>query len=399
MDCSRIDSDEPDISSSLFVVQSSYPTVIAHITAESYLHNTINMLIFIISFILASLISPLVIYWYRANRWLDDPEQRHAKKTHSVAVPRGGGLVVALTVLLVSALFLHWDSYLVAIMVGMMLLTVTGFLDDVFDIHPILRLAIGTLAALIVVGSGIGIAYISNPFTEGVIHLNQPQIAVDFLGETRTIWILADLFAVFFIVWNMNIVNWSKGVDGQMPGFVSIALIFVGLLSSKFLDDPTQFNTAYLAFGAAGAYAGLLVWNWYPQKIMPGYGGGSLAGYLLAILAILSGAKVATALMVLGVPTADALFTIARRLKAGKSPFWGDRGHMHHKLLDVFHWSKQQVALFYWICSLVLGVLSLYLNTVQKLFTIVAVVLVVSFVLIYAKYQTIRRSQSKHQRT
>ncbi len=352
------------------------------------------MVIFICSFLFASLLAPVVIRLYRANNWVDDPEkQPHAKKTHSVPVPRGGGLVVSIAILLSAIFLLHLDSYLLAILLGMLLLTVVGFLDDVLDIHPVVRLVVGFIAAIIVVGSGIGIAYISNPFGPGVIHLDEPKIVFNFLGEERSLWVLADIFAIFFIVWNMNIVNWSKGVPGQMPGFVSIALIFIGILSASFVDDPTQFNVAQLAFAASGAYAGLLIWNWYPQKIMPGYGAGSLAGYFLAILAILSGAKVATTLMVLGLPTADAVFTIIRRIRAGKSPFWGDRGHMHHKLIDVFNWSMPKVAVFYWCCSLILGILSLYLNSLQKLITIALVLVLVFGVLIYAKFRSIHLTQ------
>lgn len=352
------------------------------------------MAIFIFSFLLAVGVSPVIIYWYRSQHWVDDPARSpHAKKTHTIPVPRGGGIVVAIAIFLSALLFLHWDSYLLAIILGMFLLAVAGFLDDVFDIHPIIRLGVGLIAALLVVGSGIGIAYVSNPFGSGVIHLDQPQLVFELLGEKRAIWILADIFAVFFIIWNMNIVNWSKGVPGQMPGFVSIALIFIGILSTQFVDDPTQFNVAQLAFAASGAFAGLLVWNWYPQKLMPGYGAGSLAGYFLAILAILSGAKVATTLMVLAVPTADAIFTIARRIRAGKSPFWGDRGHMHHKLIDVFQWSQPKVAIFYWISSLVLGLLSLYLNSMQKLITIALVLALVFGVLLYAKLKSVHSNQ------
>ncbi|NCN06547.1 MAG: undecaprenyl/decaprenyl-phosphate alpha-N-acetylglucosaminyl 1-phosphate transferase [Candidatus Pacebacteria bacterium] len=329
------------------------------------------MLAFFLSFLFAFLLAPVVIRLYKRQGWLDDPAHNtHVKKTHTTAVPRGGGLVIFFAVLACSLLFLQFDQYLLAILTGALLLTIIGFLDDILDLHPFPRLAINGLAALIVVGSGIGIAYISNPFSSGVLMLDQPRLTLSFLGETRSIWVLADLFAVFFIIWNSNIVNWSKGVDGQLPAFSMVALVFVGLLSLRFFDDPTSFNTAQLAFIVAGAFAGLLPWNWFPQKIMPGYGAGSLAGFFLGVLAILSGAKLATTLMVLAIPTADAVFTIVRRLHAGKSPFWGDRGHLHHKLFDTFGWSRQKIAIFYGISSVALGFLSLYLNTVGKLLTI-----------------------------
>ncbi len=351
------------------------------------------MFVFLLTCAIAALITPLIIKWYRSNNWLDTHNsKRPVKNTHSKAVPRGGGLVIMTSVLLASLIFLQVDKYLIAILAGGVILTVVGFLDDLFDLHPLIRLVAGVFVSLIVVGSGIGIAYVSNPFGEGVIHLNNPQLSLSLFGNLHTIWIVADFFAMLFILWNMNIVNWSKGVDGQMPGFVSIAAIIIGILSFRFIDDPTQFNTAQLSFIVSGAFAGFLIWNWYPQKIMPGYGGGTLAGYFLSILAILSGAKVATALMVLGVPTADAIFTILRRIRAGKSPFWGDRGHMHHKLLDVLKWGRRRIAIFYWLSSLVLGLLSLYLNTTGKLITIMLVILLVFTFLIWAKWKSLHHN-------
>jgi UDP-GlcNAc:undecaprenyl-phosphate/decaprenyl-phosphate GlcNAc-1-phosphate transferase len=348
------------------------------------------MLSFILPFILALGLTPLVIKLYQRYKWVDDPQyQKHAKKLHSRAVPRGGGLVIFFAVIVAALFLLETDRYLIAIMAGALLLTVVGFLDDLYDLHPLTRLVAGLGAGLLVVGSGIGIAYITNPFGTGVIHLDQPQLVITLFGRERGIWLLADLFALVFILWNMNIVNWSKGVDGQMPGFVAIAALFIGLLSTRFLDDPTQFNTAFLAFIVSGAFAGFLFWNWYPQKIMPGYGAGSLAGYFLSVLAILSGAKVATALMVLGVPTADAIFTILRRLRAGKSPLWGDRGHLHHKLLDVLHWGRRRIAVFYWLCSLILGILSLYLETWGKIMVMSLVFLLVFCFLVWAKLKSL----------
>jgi UDP-GlcNAc:undecaprenyl-phosphate GlcNAc-1-phosphate transferase len=99
--------------------------------------------------------------------------------------------------------------------------------------------------------------------------------------------------------------------------------------------------------------------------------------------------------MVLAIPTADAIFSIFRRLRAGKSPIWGDRGHLHHKLLDVFHWSKPQIAVFYLSTSAMLGVLSLYLNTLGKLVTMSITVLSVFVVLIWAKYKVIHGNIGK----
>jgi UDP-GlcNAc:undecaprenyl-phosphate GlcNAc-1-phosphate transferase len=340
----------------------------------------------IVSFLISLNFAPLIINFYKKHHWLDDPEQnKHAKVTHRESVPRGGGLLIFFSVLLSAIFFLKFDSYLYAIFIGAFVLTAVGVIDDIFNISPYWRLATGLLATLIVVGSGIGIAYVSNPLGPGVIHLDQPQLHFFLLGEERSIWILSSVFAIFFIVWNMNVINWAKGVDGQLPGFVMVACLFIAVLANSFNDAPSQFNTAQLALIVAGAFAGLLYWNFYPQKIMPGYGAGSLAGYFLSILAILSGAKVATTLMVLAIPSADGVFTIARRILAGKSPFWGDRGHLHHKLMDNFGWGRRRISIFYIFSSFLLGFLSLFLNTTGKIITILTVSFFVFVFLIYNK--------------
>jgi UDP-GlcNAc:undecaprenyl-phosphate GlcNAc-1-phosphate transferase len=177
------------------------------------------------------------------------------------------------------------------------------------------------------------------------------------------------VLTVLFMVAMINIVNWSKGVDGQMPGVAGVAMLFIGALSLRFAD-PAQLGVSALSFITAGAFLGFLIWNFYPQKIMPGYGGGSLAGFLLAALAILSGAKVATLLMVLALPAADAAFTMLRRIRAGKSPYYGDRGHLHHKLLDEYGWGRRRIAVFYWLITAVLGALALFLPTWGKIVVI-----------------------------
>jgi UDP-GlcNAc:undecaprenyl-phosphate GlcNAc-1-phosphate transferase len=178
-------------------------------------------------------------------------------KKHSKAVPRGGGLVIFISVLITSLVFLVFDKRVAGILLGAIVLAITGVVDDVKDLNPYLRLFLLLIAASCVVGSGIGIAYITNPFGAGVIHLDQPQFSFDFFGP-HTLWILSDLFALVWIMWNLNIVNWSKGLDGQMPGFVGIAAFVIALLSLRFSTDPAQLQVTQLALIVSGAFFGFL---------------------------------------------------------------------------------------------------------------------------------------------
>ncbi|MCR4306126.1 MAG: undecaprenyl/decaprenyl-phosphate alpha-N-acetylglucosaminyl 1-phosphate transferase, partial [Candidatus Daviesbacteria bacterium] len=130
------------------------------------------------------------------------------------------------------------------------------------------------------------------------------------------------------------------------------------------------------SFITAGAALGLLIFNWHPARIFPGFSGSGILGFLIAVLAILSGGKLATAGLVLLIPATDFAYTFIRRILQGKSPVWGDKGHLHHKLLEI-GFSHQQIALFYILGSVILGAAALSLSSKGKLFaaTLVAVAL------------------------
>lgn len=327
--------------------------------------------------------TPLVIKFAKKFGIIDDPRlHKHPKVIHTYPVPRGGGVAIFAAVLIASLLYLPFDKHLKGILFGALMLTVLGTLDDKFDLNPYLRLFVQFLAAASPIAAGIGIAFISNPFG-GLIDLSHPQINFNFLGEPRSIWIISDLFALFWIVTLMNFINMgAKGVDGQLPGVSAIAAITIAFLSLRFSADITQWPVIVLASVTAGSFLGFLPFSVYPQKIMPSFSGSNLAGYLLAVLSILSTTKVGTLLVVLGVPLVDSGYTIVRRISQGKSPVWGDRGHLHHRLLDA-GFTKRQVAYFYWIATALLGALALHLNTSRKLYTIVGLTAAVGGLLLF----------------
>jgi len=336
----------------------------------------------------AFFLTPPVIKFARKFRIIDDPKiNRHIKVIHTYPVPRAGGLAAFLAIAASSLVFLPLDKHLIGILAGAILITLVGILDDKYNLNPYLRLSLGFMAALFPIAAGIGIAFISRP-GGGIIDLSQPQLVFDLWGKTRSIWILSDLFALFWIVFIMNMLNMgAKGVDGQLPGVVAIAAISIVAFSLKFAQDPNQWPIIILSTIVAGAYLGFLPWNFFPQKIMPGYSGSTLAGYLLAVLTILSTTKVGILTVVLGVPLIDTGYTILRRILAGKSPVWGDRGHLHHKLLGL-GWGKRKVALFYWLITAVLGILALNLNTDSKLYIMVGITVVLGGLFIWLTYRS-----------
>jgi len=337
----------------------------------------------ILAFLVSAVFTFLVIKFAHRLKIVDDPGKRaHPATIHTQATPRGGGLPIYGSILISALFFLPLDQRLAGILVAGAIIVLIGFLDDRRDISPYWRLLGQFLAVLVVVGSGIGISFVSNPLGEGIIDLSQPQIRFDLFGGTHTIWVLSALFATVWIVALSNAVSWSSGVDGQLSGFAAIAALIITILSFRFSADITQWPITILGAVTFGAFLGFLPYHVYPQKIMPGFSGGTLAGFMLAVLSILTTAKVGTLLLVLAIPVIDAGYITIRRIISGKSPVRGDRGHLHHRLLSA-GWSKAQVAYFYWGITGVLGIAALYLNATHKLYTIVGIALGVGFLIIW----------------
>lgn len=333
-----------------------------------------------IALLVTFFLTPLIIKYAKTLGIIDNPNKRaHPANLHTTPVPRGGGIPIFIGILIASVLLLPFDQRLTGILLGGFVVVLIGYLDDKKDTSPYLRLIGQFIAAGIVVISGVGISFVSNPFG-GIIDLSQPRLIFTFFG-THGIWILSAGFALVWIVAMMNAVSWSSGVDGQLSGFAAIAALTIAILSFNFSADITQWPVTILSAATFGAFLGFLPWHIYPQKIMPGFGGGPLAGYMLAVLSILTTTKVGTLFVVLAIPIADAGYIFIRRIMSGKSPIKGDRKHLHHRLLDA-GWSKKQIAFFYWGATLILGILSLNLNTQAKFYTIIGIVLFVGALVI-----------------
>lgn len=358
------------------------------------MHNLSNLVFLPVALtsIIVYLVTPQVIKLAWKIGIIDDPKKnKHPKVIHTYPTPRGGGLAIFAGVLVSSLIFLPLDKHLTGILAGAFVLVIMGLLDDKYNLHPIKRLLVQFLVAGIPIASGIGIAYLTNPFN-GILDLSQPQITFNLFGDQKSIWILSDLFALFWMVTLMNFINiGASGLDGQLTGTTIIAAATIATLSLNFSADITQWPVIIMAAITLGAYLGFLPWHIYPQKIMPGFGGSTLAGFLLGILSILSTTKVGTLMLVLAVPLIDTGFSVIRRVISGRSPFWGDRGHLHHKLLDS-GWSKRKIAYFYWSITAFLGVVALNLNASHKLYTIIGVSIFVGGTLLWLTY----RSKIKH---
>jgi UDP-GlcNAc:undecaprenyl-phosphate/decaprenyl-phosphate GlcNAc-1-phosphate transferase len=348
----------------------------------------------VIAFLLAFLLTFLVKAFCYKVGWLDKPA---ARRVHKKAVPRLGGVAIYLAFVIASLLIYtpgpnlnaHANEltiYWLLIAAGALLVIVHAY-DDVLGLTPWPKLIAQTLAVVIILGPwidrtfhGILLFTFNNPFGLDHFSPNVPWYREPTLflivhnSDIALAAIPAILLTWFWTVGMMNTVNWIDGMDGLATGVVGITALFITLISFML----NQYSIAVLAAIFTGAVFGFLPHNWNPAKIFMGDSGSMFLGFTLAVLSIMGGAKLAMALMVLGVPILDVALVIINRIRRGRSPLHYDKTHLHHRLMAMGLSVKQICYLFYGV-AIIFGFLALSFSGIHAahLYKFVGIVLVV----------------------
>lgn len=347
-----------------------------------------NYLLYIIPFISALIISLIftpLIRSYCLGKNIALPDIR-LRDTHHQKTPRLGGLAIFLSFYLViigflifspetlhfvDEKFLGIDLNLFGLMLAGLVWIIVGIIDDIKGIKPFSKFFWQGVCGLIIVGFGIKIWWLSNPL--GGLNI--------VLGP----WTY--LLVPMWIGLLMNVLNWFDGIDGLTPGISIITLVVLGILSIN--PEVNQPATAMLCAILAGSVLGFLPYNWFPAKIFLGDSGSMFLGLAIGVFSIISGAKLATAALVLGVPIIDAFWVIIKRISQKKSPFYADKSHLHHQFLEAGFNQKQTVLIIYAI-SAGFGIIALQSGTEGKIrafgWLLVAMV-IIGIILFIRKYK------------
>ncbi len=332
----------------------------------------IYFLPFVLSFLCAVLLTPLVRRLALKYDIIDRPNQ--ARKIQIGHVPLLGGVAIygAFLIVLVIGWLFGWlndgiirPRQILALILGGLIIVIVGVLDDKYDLKT--KAFIGpVLAAGLAVLMGVTIKYTTNPFLAGTGPYGRALLYFSpFLGAGLSfIWLLIISYTTKLL----------DGLDGLVSGIGAIGAIILFVVS-LFWDVP-QSATSILALTLAGACLGFLVYNWHPATVFLGESGSVFIGFMLGALSIISGAKIATTLLILGIPLLDVIWIILRRIIVEhKSPFSADRRHLHFRLLDA-GLSHRQSVLFLYALSLVFGLSSLFLQSQYKIIALLALLLV-----------------------
>ena len=290
------------------------------------------------------------------------------RRMHKVPIPRMGGLAIFAGFLVSVLFFVPLGTEFRSILIGALILVVLGIIDDIVALKPKTKFAGQIIAALIPALSGVSIHGIVNPFVP---------------GQYSTLGIFSIPLTVIWIVGITNAVNFIDGLDGLACGVSAIATVTMFIIAVLFGETYIALMMAALA----GACLGFLPYNMNPAKIFMGDTGSMFLGYILATVSIQGLFKFyavisfAVPFILLGLPIFDTGFAIVRRLLKGQSPLQADRGHVHHRLIDLGFDQKQSVAILYAFSAL-MGLTAVILaRTNESKLIILAIAVLVCFFL------------------
>lgn len=315
-----------------------------------------------VALVISFIATPLVKTFAHKVGAIDVPNDE--RRVHNHPIPRLGGLAIFLGFLISVVLFADIERQVQGILFGAVIIVIVGVIDDIVPLPALLKFVIQIGAALVAVYFGVRIEIISNP------NIFSSAEYVSFGAWSIPI-------TVIWIVAITNSVNFIDGLDGLACGVSTIASITM-LVIAIFTQ---QFNVAIILAALTGSCLGFIPYNLNPAKIFMGDTGSLLLGYLLATLSITGVFKFyaiisfAVPFLALGLPIFDILFAVIRRLIKGQNPMHPDRGHFHHRLIDMGLNQKQAVAILY-ILSAVLGLTAVIMTTSGEM---KALVLVVAF--------------------
>jgi len=321
----------------------------------------------IVAFLIAFSFTPLVKMFAVKVGAIDTPAD--GRRMHDHPIPRMGGLAIFLGFLISTVLFTEVNEQIRGVLIGAVIIVAAGAVDDIVALPSLVKLLFQIVAALVAVYNGVVIEIVSGFF----------EFAT---GDTyMLLGILAVPLTVLWIVAVTNSVNLIDGLDGLACGvstISSVTMLVVALLVS-------EGNIAVVLAALAGSCIGFIPYNLNPAKIFMGDTGSQLLGFILATASVIGMFKFyalftfAVPLLSLAVPILDTAFAFFRRIAKGQSPFKPDRGHLHHRLMDMGLTQKQAVAVMYAISAAIglVGVVAASTGTAKFILTAVAFALAI----------------------
>lgn len=342
----------------------------------------VGFLAFVSALAVTIVLVPMVRFFAVRGGVVDRPIL--ARKVHRKNIPLLGGVAVFAAYFLVLGALAFWYPHLfekipahtlIALFLAGLVLMVGGYLDDRFSLKASRQIFFPIVATSIAMIGGVLMQKVTNPFGEVFVLTSVLALPLTFL------WLMGMMYTTKFL----------DGLDGLATGITAIGAIMIFALTRT--EKFFQPDVGALAAILAGVCLGFLLFNFHPAKIFLGEGGSVLLGFLLGVLAIISGSKIATTLLVMGIPILDVLWVLARRWWQGVPVTQGDDQHLHYRFLKK-GFSHRATVLCMYSLSALFGVLTLFLQSSQKLIALLILLFVMIVLVAYLLWDSSGKKKS-----
>ncbi|MCX6763581.1 MAG: MraY family glycosyltransferase [Candidatus Moranbacteria bacterium] len=324
------------------------------------------MIKFFIPFLEALILSIIfVLVFLIVGKKIKCSIRKSARHIHLRNVSRWGGAAMIIAFNL--AILINRNLVIIPALWGVMgaslILLIVGTWDDLKELYWKTQLFYQVALAVLIFVMGVRIPYTTNPLTGGLFYLDQG------------IWVIFSiLIVIFWVTLMINAMNWVDGIDGLSGGITFIGALTIAVLSLK--PEVNQPPMVIMAMILAGVSLGFLIFNFYPSRILAGTSGATFMGFMLAVLAIFAGTKIATSLLVMAIPLVDFIWVVGERWRKRKSIFLPDRSHLHYKLMEL-GWSQVKINTYFYTVTILIAILALNTRAMGKILTLLSVSLVI----------------------
>lgn len=326
------------------------------------------MFYFLVAFLLSVALTFLVRKVALRFSIIDHPDGGRHLHEKPVALLGGASIFLSFWIIILFLVFFHpirgierIENFLLMALFSSVIIFGIGIMDDIRPMSAKVRLLFVAIAIMVSAFFVPWLSKITNPFG-GYVELG------NMLGGILVFcWLMGTTYTVKIL----------DGLDGLATGVVAIGAFVIFLLTS--ITKFYQPNVSLVALVFLGTCLGFLVFNFYPAKIFLGESGSMFLGFMLGVLAIIGGGKLATALLVMAIPIFDLIRVIYIRVRRGQPVFTGDREHLHFRLVDAGFSQRQAVGLLYFL-AILFGLSTLFLQSLQKFYALLLLIILMAII-------------------
>jgi UDP-GlcNAc:undecaprenyl-phosphate GlcNAc-1-phosphate transferase len=360
-----------------------------------------------ISFLATFLVTPIIgkLAWtlgatYKPGKKRRDKNFDNPKKAiHKQETPNLGGLAVTLPAFIITLLSFEINNFTGPILLALSILMIGSVLDDLYNLDARIQFSYQILAALVIVFSIVDLSHIGIIDKE-ILDLSAYTLQFNIFKFPISLVLPGDIFLFLWLLLCLNSVKWVGGSPGLLESYAGVIFALIFIIGVRTVSD----FTSTLSISMSASLLAFLFYAIPPEKIMSGSSGKSVYGFMLALLALVSDAKLSTSIMLLGLPVLDAIFVLVRRIIKHKPKSIkqlmqiNDTTHLHHKLLEL-KLTRLQVLFVESSIALLFGSIAIATTGAMRYFAVILTIAIILLLIVFINRRAHKKGEKESEKS